>query len=317
MVRDRLRRPVVVAVADADPTDDAVEWAAAEAAARAAPLVVVHVVRTTPMWDAGVLVPLPVGCWAVQPSGREVLAVAVERARAVAAEVVPTGRLLCGAPVRALLEQSRDAGLLVLGGSGAAVCRCSAWSLSARVAARASCPVAVVRSRPRVRTGAARPRVVVGVGTARCAPATLEFAFRAAGRRGVPLLAVHAWDGDAPADLEGVCGPPSLGEAAAGDALDRTLGPWRRRFPEIPVEPRLVRADPVTALLAESAGAALVVVGSRGRLPVPFGGSVGRALLQRSAAPAVVVRTDRAGRVDAGTSRPAGGVAAPPTSAAG
>jgi nucleotide-binding universal stress UspA family protein len=137
---------------------------------------------------------------------------------------------------------------------------------------------------------------VVGVDPSHCAPATFEFAFRAAGRRGVPLIAVHAWGGDPPADLEGVCGSAATGEARA--ALDRTLGPWQRRFPDVPVEAQVVRADPVAALVAESSGAALVVVGSRSRggLLGVLGGSVGRALLQRSGSPTVVVRPDRSAR---------------------
>ncbi len=310
MGSDPRRAPVVVAVADADPTDDAVEWAAAEAAARRVPLVVVHVERTRALWSPVGPVPLPDGCG---PAGGDVLSPALRRAAAVAAEAAPTGRLLRGAPVPALLELSRGAGLLVLGGSGGGRRRHHFWSLTGRVAARASCPVAVVRSRPRVPAGPARPRVVVGVDVSRGAPATLEFAFRAADRRGVPLVAVHAWGGDVPADLEGICGSVAAGETAAREALDRALGPWRRRFDDVPVEARLRRTGPVDALAAESEGAALLVVGSRGRVLGAPRGPVGRTLIERAGAPTVVVRAGRAG---AGRSRDAGGVA-PPTATAG
>jgi nucleotide-binding universal stress UspA family protein len=294
MGSDPCRAPVVAAVADADPADDAVEWAAAEAAARGAQLVVVHVVRVPATWDPLGLVPLTDGA---EPIGAEVLTPALQRAAAVASENPLCGRLLRGAPLPALLGVSRGAGLLVLGGSGGARRRPHHRSLAGRVAARACCPVAVVRSRPRVPAGPVRPRVVVGVDVSRGAPATLEFAFRAAGRRGVPLVAVHAWGSDVPADLEGVCGSPAAGEARAREALDRALGPWRRRFDDVPVEECLRRADPVAALVTESQGAALLVVGSRGRGAVrgAAGGSVGRAVLLRAAAPTVVVRAGRAG----------------------
>ena len=68
MGSDPRRAPVVVAVADADPTDDAVEWAAAEAAARSAPLVVVHVERTATMWST--VGPVPDGGRASELCGR-------------------------------------------------------------------------------------------------------------------------------------------------------------------------------------------------------------------------------------------------------
>jgi nucleotide-binding universal stress UspA family protein len=307
MGSDPDRAPVVVAVADADPTDDAVEWAAAEAAARDVPLVVVHVEPTPALWS-------PVGPVALpdegRPTGRDVLAAALGRAVAVAAESSPSGRLVRGAPVPALVELSRGAGLLVLGGTGGERARRHSWSLTGRVAARACCPVAVVRSRPRVPAGRARPRVVVGVDVSRGAPATLELAFRSADRRGVPLVAVHAWGGDVPADLEGVCGSAAAGETAAREALDRALVPWRRRFGAVPVEARLRRAGPVTALLAESAGAALLVVGSRARVLGPPRSPVGRTLLQRADAPTVVVRAGRPGREGPGWSAPPGSEAA-------
>jgi nucleotide-binding universal stress UspA family protein len=306
MGSDPRRAPVVVAVADADPADDAVEWAAAEAAARGAPLVVVHVERTPAMWSPVDLAPFPDGG---RPGGGEVLAAALQRAAAVAAEAAPAGRLLRGASVPALLELSRGAGLLVLGNPDEPGRR-HLWSLTGRVAARACCPVAVVRCLPRVPAGPARPRVVVGVDVSRGAPATLEFAFRAAGRRGVPLVAVHAWGGDVPADLEGVCGSVADAGSVAREALDRVLEPWRRRFDDVPVEERLPRADPVAALVAESQGAALLVVGSRGRVLRAPRGPVGRTLLQCAGAPTVVVRAGRAGRARPGWSAPPGSEAA-------
>jgi nucleotide-binding universal stress UspA family protein len=52
--------------------------------------------------------------------------------------------------------------------------------------------------------------------------------------------------------------------------------------------------DPATALIAESVGAALVVVGSRrrGRVRTRWLGSVGGTLVRRSRSPVVVVRRD-------------------------
>jgi nucleotide-binding universal stress UspA family protein len=295
MAGDRRRAPVVVAVADADPADDAVEWAAAEAAACGTGLVVVHAVRAAPMGDVGGPAWFPGDAGAVVEAATEVLRAAGRRAGAVASDIGISGELLCGPPAGALGARSRGAGLLVLGGSAADRQHRRPGRLAGRVSARACCPVAVVRCRLRTPDGPARPRVVLGVDPARSGPDLFEFAFRSAGRRGVPLVAVHAWGGDVPADLEGVCGPAAATLERAGAELDRVLGPWRRRFPAVPVEVRLLRAAPVAALLAESRGAALVVVGSR-RGAGPLGAlreSVGRSLVQRSGSPTVVVRPGR------------------------
>jgi hypothetical protein len=71
---------------------------------------------------------------------------------------------------------------------------------------------------------------------------------------------------------------------------------WRDRFPDVPVESRLFLADPAAALLRESDGAALTVVGSRARWTVrtTLFGSVGRTVVRQARCPVVVVPTGKA-----------------------
>jgi nucleotide-binding universal stress UspA family protein len=85
-------------------------------------------------------------------------------------------------------------------------------------------------------------------------------------------------------------------EPTARAALDRILMPWRALFPDVPVRAVLRYSDPETALTAESVGAALVVVGSRGRgvLRGRLFGSVSRAVVQRAHSAVAVVRPDGA-----------------------
>ncbi|GAB3347615.1 universal stress protein [Modestobacter lapidis] len=300
MTASRPGGPVVVGVTDGD--DDAVEWAAAEAATRRCPLVLVHVVRSPVVLDTYGCTPIvdcPPDAYSV---GGELLRAALGRARSVAPELAITALMFGGVADRVLVEWSNDAALLVLGGRG--VRRTALGSVAGRVAGRASCPVIVVRRRPRTPAPDRGPRVVVGIDAGRCRGAAIEFAFRAAAQRGVPLVAVHAWDGDRPADLEGVCGAPAVAEAGVRQALDRVLGPWREQFADVPVRVRLERADPAAALVSESEGAALVVVGPPGRGPVlrALLGSVSRTLVRRSRCPLAVVGPARtvARRPDAG-----------------
>jgi hypothetical protein len=66
----------------------------------------------------------------------------------------------------------------------------------------------------------------------------------------------------------------------------------------VPVDARLVCGDPEVALIRESDGAALVVVGFRGRrfARAAGHGSVSRSVPRRARCPAVVVRLGSAGQ---------------------
>jgi len=277
-----------VAVED-DAASDAVEWAAAEAAARRTALHVVHTFRRQLTVDPSGLVPVAVDPAAVSTSAAQVVCTAVQQAREVAPELQISADLVQGPPAQALVAASRWAGLLVLGKRPRG--RRLSGSLALRVSAAARCPVVVIGSRLAVRPDGTRPRVVVGVDSGESCRAALRFAFRAAAQRGIPLRAVHAWKRDAPADLEGRAGSPGEGEAHAWATLDRVLSGCWDRFPDVPVETQLVSADPATALVEESRGAALVVVGCRGRGSVRARvfGSVSRTVLLDAQIPVAVV----------------------------
>jgi nucleotide-binding universal stress UspA family protein len=284
--------PVVAAVGDVDAAGQAaVEWAAAEAAVRRRPLRVVHVVRRPPVIDPCGLVPVPDGVLLDRALGREVLRGALDRAAAVASDLEVSADLYCGSPARVLLELSTEAALLVLGCRGRSSHRLLPTSVAEQVALRACCPVVVVPCGSDEHPGPGGPRVVVGIDLAHCSAQLLEVAFGAAAQRGVPLVAVHAWGRDFPADLEGVCCPSAATERGAGEQLDHLLAPWQERFPDVPVRGRLVVAHPAAALGAESDGASLLVVGSRSRGVVrsTLFGSVNRSLLQRVRVPVAVV----------------------------
>jgi nucleotide-binding universal stress UspA family protein len=112
---------------------------------------------------------------------------------------------------------------------------------------------------------------------------------RAARRRGIGVTAVHAWttQGVSPA-TEGL----TSNSGARCRFLEDVLAPWRAAFPDVRVSQRLVNAAPGGALVAHSAGAALLVIGSnRSRR---FSSSIfrgpTRAVLDAVSAPVVIVR---------------------------
>jgi nucleotide-binding universal stress UspA family protein len=282
-----------------DTTGQALDWAAAEASARRRRLHVLHAESLRWAVDPWGMVPVA-DFWSYRVTAEDVLRAAVCRARAVAPDIDVSADMQFGHTVPLLLFQSRGAQLLVLGSRNppfrSRLKDRLALSVCDRVAGRALCPVAIVRPLRTNPQAGSPPRVVVGIdGHGSCA-AVLGIAFRAAAQRAVPLTAVHAWTPDVPADHEAVCGSVAASEARVDELLHEALEPWRSRFPDVPVTTRLPIADPAAALIRESEGAALVVVGSRARGAARgrFLSVVSRSVAQRARCPVVVVRTGRA-----------------------
>ena len=296
----RLRRshaPVVVGVGTNNGSSPALEWAAAEAAGQARPLRIVHAFSAPVPMDPLGAVPMVDSLTAQQAAAAQLVEDALARVRSIAPGVEVSAAVVRGSPRRVLLRESRDAHLLVLGarpraGQRPGIRRRLHGSPVPGLTATAGCPVAIVHPSGDVARDRATSVVVVGIDGLAHSDAAVGFAFRAAARRGTAVTAVHAWCADCPADLEAVTAPLVTTEAAAHALVDGAVAAWRERYPEVPVTTEVVRCDPVSALIAGSAGAALVVVGSRGRragLGALFG-SVSRAVVDGAAAPVAVVR---------------------------
>ncbi|HYH32704.1 MAG TPA: universal stress protein [Pseudonocardia sp.] len=292
MIRHRGYRPVVVGVDASACALDALDWAAAEAATRELPLRVVHACVPPATGDPYGVLAAAADDRAYRQAGQEVLDEAVSRARSVAPECRISARLVIGPPAQAILEHARDAELVVVGnGRTGRLRRLLARSVGGQVVAHAGCPVAVVPAFHEVPPGPSAARVVVGI-DARSTDAA-GYAFQAAEQRGIVLTAVHAWVPRGPAEPEGAVDDTAAGEEAGRRLLDDALERWIDKFPGVRVEPRLVRGHAAHTLVAESAGAALTVVGTRGRgcLRGALLGSVSRALLRHAHSPVAVLRT--------------------------
>src|SRR5918997_1000540 len=112
------RRAVVVGVDGSEGSRRALRWAAAEAAVRNDPLVLVHV------WDRPqAYAPLGLGAYPIDPepvhdASKELLERLVAEARELAPGVDVRGELVEGPPASALVEAARTADLLVVGSRG-------------------------------------------------------------------------------------------------------------------------------------------------------------------------------------------------------
>ncbi|MEU8104909.1 universal stress protein [Nonomuraea muscovyensis] len=283
--------PIVVGFDGSESSLRAVAWAGQEAALRGAPLRIVHAMaRWTP--DA-LLVPEPAG-WEVEAeaAAREQLEQVASQARTdrpgvpVTTEVVPSGA------AEGLLQAAEGAQLLVVGNRGhGGFAELLLGSVSRRVAARATCPVAVVRQP----LGADLGVVVVGVTGLPGQEALLDFAFREAALRDVVLRAVHAWTH--PGTVTPWVVEPVVHdvEAVGQDEallLAQALAGWREKFPDVEVVQRVVHKQPAEALVDASEEADLVVVGASHRMAraLPGLGGTAHAVLHHARAPVIVVR---------------------------
>jgi nucleotide-binding universal stress UspA family protein len=233
-------------------------------------------------------------------AAESVLLDAMGRVRSVATDIAVSTRLVLGPARWALLREADGAQLLVVGSHARSELRSLlAGSVSIQVAAHASCPVVIIH--PADSTSAAPPaphavaRVVVGVDRTPSCTGAIGFAFQAARQRGITLTAVHAWAPDPPADLEGIVGATTMAEALARRVIEQELARWCDEYADVRVATELAAGDPARALLAESRGAALVVVGSRGRghLLGAVLGSVSQTVLRHARCPIAIVRHGR------------------------
>jgi nucleotide-binding universal stress UspA family protein len=285
--------PVLVAVDDSDRGWEALEWASAEAAARQCVLRIMHVFA----WPLTVDALGGVAVNRLESGARDAAELVVERAardaRLIAPELKVTTHLQGGAVGSAILrEGSRDA-LIVLGRPRSpGLLRPLSGSPVWQVARHAACPVAVIGLGNDVPPGPSAACVVVGVDGTDGSTAALGFAFRAALRRGVGVTALHAWLPRNPAEAEVKVDDLDSDQSFRHHMFDAALTIWRDAFPEVDVHSRLVAAPVCPALLAESAAAALLVVGSNGhgRVHGTFFGSVGHTVLRSAHSPVAVVR---------------------------
>lgn len=295
MTQGDAQAPIVVGVDGSSPAQEALEWAAAEAAVRRRPLRIVHGF----IWP---LMRVPLGPPAGGPSdgglqaaAERVLIDAETHARSMASDIEVTSKLVTGAPAPALLDQAQGAELVVLGSRGlGGFLGLLIGSVGVEVAAHAPCPVVIVHPRPGGGPQPSMRRVVVGVDGSESSALATSFAFQAAARRGLGVTAVRAWAlpmSTHPSLLVAVDEIEEVERRLLAESLDGE----RQKFPDVDVQSKLVRAHPGHALVAESAGAELVVVGSHGRggFAGMLLGSVSQAVLQHANCPVAVVRPHR------------------------
>jgi nucleotide-binding universal stress UspA family protein len=283
---------IVVGVDGSPCSSLAVDWAAAEAVRRGAPLSLVHV--SHPSWMA-LGSELPIIAPQEPPSRPAYLDDEASRLRRSHPELEVTCVDLIGSAAPALIEESADAALVVVGARGRArVVELVLGSVSRHVAAHAHCPAVVVRGD----TSRIAAPVAVGIDDSTPSRTALRAACTEAALLGVPLIVMHAWE-DLGYAAYGAWVPPigtpdELADAAmatADDAVEEVAA----AFPDVEIHVRVPNSHPVPAVLGLSDEAQLLVVGAHGSgvFPGMLLGSVTSAAIHDSRCPVLVVPTSR------------------------
>ncbi|MGC5030713.1 universal stress protein [Micromonospora sp. DT229] len=200
---------------------------------------------------------------------------ATEAIRLSEPDVALSTEIVEGSAVANLVRRSESAFLVAVGDGGMAHCgRCiPADSPAVQVAARADCPVLVVRREP-----PPKGPVLVGVDGSPAAELALAWAFTAAADLGARLLAIRVVERQA--EIE-----------AATPRLRELVGRVGAGRPQTAAECHVVCGDPGSVLIDQSRSAQLTVVSARGDQPWRgMLGAVSQAVLYHAPSPVIVVR---------------------------
>jgi nucleotide-binding universal stress UspA family protein len=281
------KNAIVVGVDGSAGSDAAIRWAAGEATLRAAPIILVHIVPPLVVaWPVG-RIQGNIKQWQYD-NARHV----VEQARKTLEESL-TGsshpevhtQLLYSNIVAALVDESRQALLTVVGCRGhGAFHRLLLGSASMGLLRHGDGPIAIVHAEG---APAADAPVLLGIDESPASEAATALAFEEASRRGVDLVALHAWS-----DVRIFTEDWPEHEDQGREVLFERLAGWQQRYPDVVVHRRVVREDPARWLCQESEHSQLVVVGSHGRggFAGMLLGSVSSAVAQAAKVPVIVVR---------------------------
>ena len=281
-------RPIIVGYDASSDSRAALRWALDEADRIQLPVRVVHVFNwyVGPSWLAS-----GPSAWPDTEARAEtyaMLADVVEEAHRTHPQVAVDSPVLDGPTQVSLRDASANAALVVIGARGTeGFAELLIGSTAVSVSTRAHCPVVVVRTD----TAGAHGDVVVGVDGSPASRLALEFAFDRAAVYQVGLRAIQCWTPPSTRYVPHGLDLATIARAIHGE-LDDMVAEWRQKFPQVNVLTQVLTGAAAGHLVAASADATLVVVGSRGRGAVSgtFLGSVSQALIHHAHCPVAIVR---------------------------
>jgi len=287
-----MTRPITAAVDGTDESLAALDWAAREAVRRGSALRVVQAWRFQPYDAIDAADPETQAGWV-----RDALTEATRTVTARHPDLDLTTDVVAGETADTLVAAAADAEMLVLGSRGyGPVIGFLLGSVGQQVIAATTRPVVLVRAGDQPAAEAGGREIVVGQqGEPEDSADTMKFAFEAAAARGATVRAVRAWT--LPPVFAYSPGSMQLLDEAGGlepfekKALGAALGPWRERFPDVPVVEHVEIGSAGQVLLSVAARAQLMVVGRRARRTAVGAriGSVAHGVLHHAPCPVAVI----------------------------
>jgi nucleotide-binding universal stress UspA family protein len=282
---------VVVGVDESALAGQAVRWAAEQAALEGRSVRLVRAVRPVPAGRSDHAAVVQPGTFAsLRLHGEALLTRAHELAHRVAPDVEIEEQLEVTTPRELLLEVAEDAHLVVLGSRGRGpVLSHLLGSVGVSVVRRAACPVVVHRPG---HPGRVLDGVVVAVDATEDSTPVLDFAFRQASLRRLPLRVVHyvVEPRSVLVDAAMVGGDSRLVEEHRLAVAEAMAG-LGERFPDVRTSVRTARGEPELDVARSASRADLLVVGThqRGAIGRLRAGSVSTAVLEHATCPVAVV----------------------------
>ncbi len=288
---------IIVGADGSEPSFQALRWAVHEARRHHAEVQVVscYLVPGYAGFDGTAIYPSAVDVETLKEAAAQVVGRAADIAAGIDPALVVDRATPMSSPVVGITDAATVGDEIVVGATGhSGLVAGLLGSVAAGVTHRAHVPVIVVPAKSSVDFGDSMKKIVVGVDGSPESLVALEWAFNAALLSGAELSVVHAWLYPYPVSESSPREVRLPMEADAENELQSSLDSLGSRLTDgsVVIHPELREDSAVDALLKESDGADLVVVGSRGRggFRARLLGSVSRTLVQHASCPVAVIR---------------------------
>jgi len=282
---------IVVGVDDSESSHNALRWAVDQAVAERRDLTLVHTIdAVTPAYMDTALVSPHEAAAALRAAGQRVLTRARTHVERIAPDLEVHEVLGLADPREALIELSQEAASLVLGSRGMGkLPRLLLGSVGVAVVRHAACPVVIHRP---WNPGSVRNGIIVGADASADSLAVLEFAYRQASLRDLPLTVLHCfWDVQAAMGVAPVVAEPPVDLETERMLLSESMAGLSEKYPEVGVHTEMARGLPQDALVHLGERMNLIVVGAHqsGRVSRMLFGTVAISVVEHAACPVAVV----------------------------